>query len=230
MAVALPERYRTPWRPMLLDELKERLVPGVRILDVGSGRTPAISVQDRPLGCVYVGLDIDRNELELAPTGGYTDVIEADASVVQPELVGKFDIVLSWQLLEHVRSTASVIDAMHAYLRPGGVMVSMLSGKNTLFAIPNRIIPFRLGVFAMEKLLRRPPDTVFPAVYDLCTYDELSGALSAWTEQHIRPFWRGASYLQFSSGLRKAYLAIEEQFYVQDKRNLATHYLIVATR
>ncbi len=215
---------------MLLEVCHDLLQPGVSILDIGSGRTPAIPIDARPADCRYVGLDISRDELAKAPAGAYTETRVGDATLIQESLVGRFDLVITWQVLEHVQSTQRAIDCMHAYLKPGGMMVSMLSGKNTLFAIPNRIIPFKLSVFAMEKLLRRQPDTVFPAVYDLCSYDELSGALSTWKTRDIRRFWRGASYVRFSAVLERLYLFAENHLRRNDKRNFATHYLIVATR
>jgi SAM-dependent methyltransferase len=227
---SLPERYYTPWRPLLLDASKDVLVPGAAILDIGSGRTPAIPVDLRPQNCHYVGLDISLEELTKAPAGAYSQAVVGDATCLESTLVGRFDLVVTWQVLEHVESTQKALDCMHAYLKPGGRMVSMLSGKNTLFAIPNRIVPHRVAVFAMEQLLNRPPKSVFPAHYNLCSYDELGKALETWSERDIRCIWRGAGYLGFNRPLQQLYLAFEDRAGAANLRNLATHYLIVANR
>jgi len=54
----LPARYREPWKGFLLDRAESELRPGIRVLDVGSGARPAIPPEQRPEGCVYVGLDL----------------------------------------------------------------------------------------------------------------------------------------------------------------------------
>lgn len=230
MAVERHQRYATPWRQLLLDAAKPYLKEGCSVLDIGSGRSPAIRRDERPANCHYVGLDISRSELDLAPEDSYSEARVGDATTPLPELSNQFDLVISWQVLEHVSSTAAVLDAMHSYLRNDGVMISMVSGKNSLFALPNRVLPFKLSVFMMEKLLGRKPETVFPAVYDLCSYDELKQALSSWSHQEVHAFWRGSGYLRFSSVLRRIYLTLEDYLSKTNRRGLATHYLIVANR
>jgi hypothetical protein len=46
----------------------------------------------------------------------------------------------------------------------------------------------------------------------------------------IVPFYRGAPYFRFSRPLQRAYLAYESAIERHDRRNLATHYLVVAKR
>ena len=62
----------------------ELLAPGMRVLDVGGGKFPAISVATRErLGLQVDGLDISRHELERAPAGSYDRLIVGDAAEVQ---------------------------------------------------------------------------------------------------------------------------------------------------
>lgn len=230
MGSMLPERYRSKWRIKLVEHLDGRLVPSVRVLDIGSGRTPAIPINARPAGCEYVGLDIDVNELNLAPEGGYSRTIVADALQLRPDLLDQFDVVVTWQVLEHVLSTQQAVDCMYAYLRPGGIMVSMLSGRNSLFAIPNRVIPHRMAKFILARLLKRDPDTVFPAVYDSCTHRELAQCLARWRSSSVISLWRGADYLAFSPMLQRAYLRGENLLADHAVTDFATHYLVIGTK
>ena len=72
------------WVKQFESQFQLLLTPGVRILDVGSGRKPALVPERRPQGCFYTGLDISNKELLLAPSGSYDEVIEADVAVLCP--------------------------------------------------------------------------------------------------------------------------------------------------
>src|SRR5689334_448843 len=68
---SLPQRYLEPWSADFEQSVRPLLVPGVRILDAGAGRKPTIPPEDRPAGCVYVGIDISAEELERAGPDAY---------------------------------------------------------------------------------------------------------------------------------------------------------------
>lgn len=203
---------------------------GAAILDFGSGRKPTLDQGMRPMNCRYIGLDPAADELVLAGPEAYTESFVAPIESFIPELEEQIDLAISWQVLEHVEDISQALANIHAYLKPGGTLVSMLSGRNASFAVINRLIPERIGVFAMERLLRRPPDTVFRANYDGCTYDGLSQHLSQWSTVEIVPHYRGAGYFAFSGLTQRAYLSLEDRIVRHDKRNWATHYVIRAVK
>src|SRR5687768_1406571 len=99
----LPPRYAERWRDAFEDRLKEELRPGVRILDVGSGRRPALAIEMRPEGCFYAGLDISEAEMLRAPVSSYDEYYVSDVTKRVEEFKGQFDVVISWQVLEHVK-------------------------------------------------------------------------------------------------------------------------------
>lgn len=226
----LPDRYQDPWREAFDDLAAVALRPGVQILDVGSGRQPTIGPGCRPPGSHYVGLDVSAEELRLAASGSYDETWVLDVATRVPELENRFDLILSYQVLEHVKPLDEVLDNVYAYLRPGGRFVALLSGKFSAFGVINSVIPQRLGVWAMEKLIGRPPDTVFPAYYHRCWYGAMDRMLSGWSAREIRPLYRGASYLSFSGPLQRLYVGYENWAANGDHRNLATHYLLAADR
>jgi SAM-dependent methyltransferase len=226
----LPPRYDDFWRGPFQHELDQVLRPGVRILDVGSGAEPTIAPADRPADCTYVGLDISRHELDRAPPGSYDEIVVADLTRPTPELEGGFDIVLSFQVLEHIKPLDAAMDNMRAFLKPGGAMLARLSGGKSLPALLNRAVPFKVAVWLETRLRDRDPESIFPARYDRCTYSGLSRMLAAWSRQTVVPQYTGALYFRFLAPLQALYLRFEEWVVKGDRRDLAVYYVIHATR
>jgi SAM-dependent methyltransferase len=225
----LPDRYAVPWRRPFYDYLSRVLAPGASVLDVGSGRSPAIPVDLRPPDCHYVGLDISARELAVAPVGSYDETVVADLLEPRPELAARFDLVVSWQVLEHVESLVVALDAIHMCLRSGGHLAALLSGRWALFAVANRLIPRQIGVRLMGATIERDPETVFPARYDRATMSELTAALGGWAAAEVVPQYRGAGYLCAFPRLHALYLAYEG-WARESHPNLATHYLVFAEK
>lgn len=225
-----PDEYRTPWREPFHERVRAALRPGVRILDVGPGRSPTVPPAERPPGTMYVALERSREEVEAAAERSYDRVVVADAAAWQPELADSFDLVVSWQVLEHVKPLPRALAAIRGYLVPGGRLVAFLSGAFAAYAVANRLIPHALAVQVNRRLLGREPESMFPAHYDRCWYSALAQALEPWSAVEIVPLYRGASYFDFSPLLLRAYVAYERWAKERGHRNLATHYLVDAVR
>jgi SAM-dependent methyltransferase len=225
-----PVRYMEPWREAFDTRVAQALFPGIRILDVGSGRTPTLPVESRPEGCYYVGLDLSQEELDRSPAGSYDATYTWDIVKRLPELEGQFDLTVSWQVLEHVKPLSDALENIRSYLRPGGQLVAKLSGGLSAFAIVNRAVPSKVGVWAMHRLLGREPSTVFPAYYDKCTYSGLQRVCSPWSSVEVIPRFKGGTYFAPLGPVRSAYLIYENWAHSRNIRNLATHYIVVATR
>jgi SAM-dependent methyltransferase len=226
----LPLRYRRPWRDPFDGAIRRLMRPGMAILDVGSGRRPTVPTDARAEGVLYVGLDVSAAELEAAPPGSYDEVWAADVSRRIPELEGRFDLVVSWQVLEHVRPLDEALENIRRYLRPGGVLVAHLSGRNSVFAIGNLLIPHRLAVLFVTRVLGRPRTMVFPAHYHLCWHRALTLALGRWASRAVVPRYHGAEYLAFLPPVQRLYLRYEDWALHTRRRNLGTYYLIIARR
>ena len=226
----LPARYNAVWRDEFDAAVEAFLVPNVSVLDIGAGRTPAIAPQDRPSGCHYVGLDVSESELGLADESAYDELIVADIAASSPSRREAFDVAVSWQALEHVKPLERALENIHCYLRPGGALVVQVSGKFSMFAVANRVLPGRVGDWALRRLLDRDPETVFPAYYDRCYATALAKLLADWSDVRIIPRFRGAGYLAFSDLLERLYLSYEDWAMRSRHMNLATHYLVVARK
>lgn len=230
MREALGSRYAESWYGPF-DEAAGRLLrPGVRVLDVGAGRLPTIAADQRPAGCHYVALDISDAELRSSPDGSYDDFVVSSLGTAVPQLRERFDLVISWQVLEHVKPLAPALENARSYLVPGGHLVAMLSGRFSLPALANLALPRPLAAKLVARVMRRERETVFPAYYDGCYHSRLRELLEPWSSARITPRYTGAAYLHFSRALQSAYLRYEDWAARGRHANLATHYLIDATR
>ncbi len=223
-------RYEARWRDAFDDALGPFLTTNSVVLDIGSGREPSISAADRPKGCHYVGLDVSERELLLAGDDAYNEIVVTDIATPDPSLAQRFDLALSWQVLEHVRPLDRTFANIHSYLRPGGVLVAQLSGKFSAFAVINQLVPHRVGVGLLRRLLARDVSTVFPAYYDRCYASALARVLAGWSDVSIVPRFYGACYFGFSRTVQRLYLRYEDWAMRSGRENLATHYLVVARK
>lgn len=227
----LPDRYRgypASFRAPFDAALRAVLAPGQRVLDVGSGRLPTVLAEDRPPGCWYVGSDIVAGELAMAPADSYDETVVTDITRIDPSLAAGFDLVLSFQALEHVRPLAPAMENMRRYLRPGGRLVAQLSGAFSAYGLVARVTPRGLAEWAQQRLYSRPPDTVFKPHYDRCWFTALERLLQPWGQATVTPLWMAESYFNFSPVLRSAYMAYEEWARRGEHRNIAPYYLIEA--
>jgi SAM-dependent methyltransferase len=226
----LPARYGEPWAAAFFDRASRALQPGVRVLDLGAGRRPTIPPAERPPHTHYVGMDVSGAELLAAEPGAYDDVVVGDVCTRLPVLDSSFDLIVSWQVLEHVGSLDAALENLRTYLRPGGRLVALLSGRYAVYAILSRVIPYRIRTWAMRHLLGSPPETKFPTHYDRCYDSELERLLSRFSDHEIVPRYKAGGYFRFFRPALRAYLLYENWICRRDMRNLATHYLIHAVK
>lgn len=229
LARRLPERYADGHREMFDAHVRPLLRPGAAVLDVGAGRAPTFAPSSRP-GCTYVGLDLLAAELAAAPPGSYDETVASDVTTLVPELVERFDAVVSWQVLEHVKPLDEAFENLRRYLRPGGQLVAQFSGTFGLFGLLNRLVPARITPLLLERLFDRPRSTTFPAYYDRCWASALTRIGQSWSSFEVIPRHEGAGYFAFSRHVQASYLAYEEWAVQKGHANLASYYLVLATR
>jgi len=227
----LPARYDEPRTRVALERaVRAQLRPGQRILDVGSGAGPFLAPDERPEGVHYAGLDIDARELAKAPAGWYDESLVADITVPDERLVGRFDLIISNQVFEHVKPLGPALAHLRSYLAPDGVMVTKLSGAFSVFALVNRVVPHRVAVWGLHHFLGDDPERIFPAHYDKCWDSALRRLMADWSDVRIDPLYMGAEYLEWARPLQALYVGAEELWARRDVRNLAAYYVITARR
>jgi SAM-dependent methyltransferase len=228
----LPPRYSQPWLLPFERNIELRLRPGMSVLDIGGGRRPAVPPERRPAAVTYVGLDPDGQEFEAAVPGSYDREFVARAEDRIPELESSIDLIVSWQVFEHVTSMSSVLSNSYDYLKPGGSLISFFSGRWSVFGVVNRLVPHRLGAPIVTRIAKRRAGNkpVFPAYYDACSATGIRRLTRRWSHVEVVPFYRAAVYFSFAKPALRAYLAYENAIRRLRWENGATHYLLVATR
>jgi SAM-dependent methyltransferase len=221
----LPARYQTPWRPTFVEQARAQCRANMTILDVGGGDEPTLPRELRPVRTTYIGLDPDPADLA---KGDYDIRILAGASDLQPELVDGVDLILSWNVLEHVPNMASALSRFRSYLKPGGTLLARFAGRWAVFAVGSRLMPHTLRVQLLWRLIGSPPDNHFPTHYDRCTARDFDLMLAGWSEYEIVPYYRAAGYFAFSRPIQRMYLAYES--IAMRNSQLATHYHVTAVR
>lgn len=120
------------------------LAPGLRVLDVGGGKWPLIDAQTRTrLGLTVTGLDVSAEELAQAPAGCYDRTVVGDVATVA--IPGRYDLILSQTVLEHVCDTPAAIANLSAVLAEGGVMAHFVPCAYAGYTFVSRLLGNRLG-------------------------------------------------------------------------------------
>ena len=229
--IELPAEYRAPFEGEFRAAVAERLRPGMTVLDVGGGLRPTVLPEARPADVHYVGLDLSLDQLRGAPAGSYDELVAADIVQRQPALEDRFDLIVSFQVLEHVKPLSAAFANMHAYLRPGGSLVVQFSGKFSLFGLANQAVPWSLARWFLRRFTSRRPENTFPAHYDRCWHGALTRLLATgWDEVQITPLYTGAGYFRFHPLALRAYLAYEDWTRRAPHPSLAPYYVVTARR
>lgn len=145
------------------------LKPDITIYDLGGGKNPFLSSQDKHrLGSRVVGIDIDAAELSAAPEGVYDRTIVADIATYRGQ--GDADLVICRALLEHVRDVPAAFRAIATILKPEGVALIFVPCRNALFARLNLLLPERTKRAVLFGLFPKASrEQGFPSYYHRCT-------------------------------------------------------------
>jgi SAM-dependent methyltransferase len=143
------------------------------IWDVGGGKHPFVPLESKlAMELQVVGVDIDGEQVSLAPAGFYDDTVVADIQRFHGP--GCADVVVCQALLEHVANVEYALASLNSILRSGGTALIFVPSRTALFAQLNRLLPEALKKRLLFSLL--PSSEAiggFPAFYDRCTVAEL---------------------------------------------------------
>jgi SAM-dependent methyltransferase len=141
--------------------------PDADILELGGGRRPSFALSELPDNLKsYTVNDISEEELSLVPKEYNTACFDVSGDVSGFE--GRYDVVFSRFLAEHVRDGSAMHRNIHKVLKPGGVAFHLIP---TLYALPfviNRLLPERIGEKVLALNTRREISPKFPAFYSWC--------------------------------------------------------------
>lgn len=111
---------------------------GLRVLEAGCGSTSRVRL---PEGATLVGIDI--SESQLARNTVLHERVLGDVQShrwPQPE----FDVIVSWDVLEHLPRPLDALDRLFAALKPGGIVVLALPNLYSIKGLVTRCTPYRV--------------------------------------------------------------------------------------
>jgi 2-polyprenyl-3-methyl-5-hydroxy-6-metoxy-1,4-benzoquinol methylase len=121
---------------------------GQHLVEVGCANSVWLPYFATEHGCAVAGLDYSQAgcasaQALLAAAGVSGEITHGDLWAPPEELLGSFDVVFTYGLVEHFEPTEDVLAALANLLKPGGVMIT--------------IVPNMVGwVGLMQKHLNRP--------------------------------------------------------------------------
>jgi SAM-dependent methyltransferase len=161
------EYYALPGNSDWLSDIRDVIerIGAHRIADLGAGANPVLD----PELVEQAGLDytiFDISEDELAKAGPRYRKVVADVTSAGFAEDGKFDLVLSRWLLEHIADPEQFHRNVFAMLSPGGRAVHFFPTLYSLPFVVNRLLP----EFLSQRLLDTSFEgrTKFPARYRWC--------------------------------------------------------------
>ncbi len=169
-----------------------------RFIEIGGGRDPLFTPEEIASAAVRFTInDISPDELRFAPAAFDKACFDvAGAGDELAEFTGRFDLVFSRMVFEHVKDAQQAWTNTHRLLVPGGVAIAFIP---TLYAIPylvNLAIPEAVSRRIVRLLYAHrtdDEDPKFPAHYDWCYGDgrRLAPRLAAigFREVKVIPFW-----------------------------------------
>ena len=104
---------------------------GKRILEIGAGDSGWLPYYAKHWGFEVTGLDYSPVGIERAAemaqrAGVHVDLVLADMFAPPPEIEGTFDALVSIGVIEHYEDTARTIEALSRFLKPGGVIATIV--------------------------------------------------------------------------------------------------------
>jgi 2-polyprenyl-3-methyl-5-hydroxy-6-metoxy-1,4-benzoquinol methylase len=105
------------WRYIL--NAIQRHTPDTRLLDVGAGNGYFVHLASNEFGLKADGLEISSAEADYARDTFGIELLRGDLSVVSRQ----YDVITSFNVLEHVKQPTGLLEDMHEKLRPGGLLV-----------------------------------------------------------------------------------------------------------
>jgi len=142
----------------------------LEILEAGCGRSWPLNLN----GIKYkiTGVDIDQRALE-SRVNDARDLDEAILADLRYLDLGsrRFDVIYNSFVLEHVENARLVLENLHYWLKPGGLLILKVPDLNTVFGFVTRMTPFWFHVAYYKYILGRknagkPGFGPYPTHYD----------------------------------------------------------------
>lgn len=117
---------------------------GASLVEVGCARSQVLPVLAKELGLRVFGIDYSENGCEQARMILRRENVAGeihchDVFSLSDHLVGQFDIVISFGLIEHFKDTNEIVAALSRLVKPGGLVFTNLPNMNGVTGMGQRL-------------------------------------------------------------------------------------------
>ncbi|WP_264522002.1 class I SAM-dependent methyltransferase [Flavobacterium sp. N1994] len=130
------------------------------VLEIGSGVGLIGSyIRQHDASVNYTGIEIDKEAFEKSQTLGL-NTINNDFKAMDT-IEETFDVIMLWEVLEHLQDLKSFLDLAHKKLNKGGKIILSVPNYNKIYNTPNRekdaifqdLPPIHLNFFTKESII-----------------------------------------------------------------------------
>ena len=120
----------------------------VRVLEAGCGSNAAFEMQDN---AYVVGLDISEQQLKLNDGLDEKHLGDLQYYTFSSE---SFDLIVCWNVLEHLLEPERALKNMYRWLAPGGIMILALPNVLSATGFATKFTPFWFHVWFYRNILK----------------------------------------------------------------------------
>jgi len=180
------------YKGAVLKELKDFIAKKrrCRVLEAGGIDRPLL--KNSP-DITYTGLDIEYRERCREIYDNF--IIQS----IEDRLPGKYDLICSFTLLEHVRDNTRAIGTIYDALEPGGMMVHYVPSGLHPYSLLIRLVGPKLSLALLRRL---HPDVIgqsgYPAYFDQCTVGAMDRLcrMTGFTDVRFSCYYRANFYFE----------------------------------
>lgn len=142
---------QTPdWSAQVADLVSRHFTGPVRVLEPGGGKRTYVPL---PAGSHVTVVDIDPEVLSRNGRTVPTTLLLGDIETMEYD---EFDLVICWDVLEHLENPEAAIDRMIAALPPGGLLIIKGPVLSSLKGLITRFSPFWVHVLFYKLMMGSP--------------------------------------------------------------------------
>lgn len=175
--------------------VSQYLQPDVCLLDAGCGGDLPFTHKFAGRVRLAVGTDLE----ELTSVADNPCGVRADLNHL-PFRDGRFDVIISMSVLEHLSDPNLVFQELSRILKPNGIVVFQTPNKYDYVSLVARLTPFWFHRWALSGLLGRKEEDTFPTYFRANTLQKMRSLLhdSGFSALNISLINQYPAYLMFS--------------------------------